>query len=102
MPQASVELGGDGIQQPVVAVHFWHQPPAPSGVAQMHAMWHCDEYRLSDAIGVVEVLARARNTARSDQTLVIHVEQRDAQRSGLVRHRGVEPNSATSSIRVCR
>lgn len=48
-------------------------------------MWHCDEYRLSDVADIGEVLDWARTTARSNQTFVIYVEQRDAQRSGLVR-----------------
>ena len=56
-------------------------------------MWHCDEYRLSDVADVEEVLDWARNKARWDQTFVIYVEQRDAQRSGLVRLLGVEPNT---------
>jgi hypothetical protein len=83
------------IDWPVYRVYYWYQPPAPPGVAQEHAMWHCDEYRLSDAIDVEEVLGWARNTARSDQTFVVYVEQRGAQRSGLVRLWGVDPNRAT-------
>lgn len=82
--------------RPVYRVYFWHQPSAPPGVAQKHAMWSCDEYRLSDATDVEEVLDWARSTARSDQTFVVYVEQRDAQRRGLVRLLGVDPNSATS------
>lgn len=78
---------------PVYRVQFWHQPPAPADVAQKHVMWHCDEYRLSDVIDVEEVLDWARNRARSDQTFVIYVEQRDSERSGLVRLLGVDPNS---------
>ena len=81
------------VDRPVYRVYFWHQPPAPAGVPQEHAMWHCDEYRLSDVADVEEVLDWARNKARWDQTFVIYVEQRDAQRSGLVRLLGVEPNS---------
>lgn len=79
---------------PVYRVYFWHQPPAPAGVTQEHAMWHCDEYRLTDAAGVEEVLDWARSNARSDQTFVIYIEQRDAQRSGLLRLFGADPNSA--------
>jgi hypothetical protein len=36
--------------------YFWHRPDAPPGVAQRQVMWHCDEYRLSDAVDVEEVL----------------------------------------------
>jgi hypothetical protein len=79
---------------PVYRVYFWHQPPAPPGVAQGHVMWHCDEYRLSEATDVEEVLGWARSSARRDQTWVVYVEHRDGQRSGLVRLFGTDPNSA--------
>ncbi|WP_322919197.1 hypothetical protein [Nocardioides renjunii] len=82
------------VDWPVYCVYFWHQPPAPAGVAQEHAMWQCDEYRVSDVADVEEVLDWARNKARSDQTFVIYVEQRDAHRRGLVRLFGVDPDSA--------
>ena len=36
------------VDWPVYRVYFWHQPPAPPGVAQEQVMWHCDEYRLSE------------------------------------------------------
>jgi hypothetical protein len=81
--------------RPVYRVYFWHQPPAPPGVAQEHVMWHCDEYRLSDVTDVEEVLAWARGTARPDQTYVVYVEQRDGDRSGLVRLLGTDPSTAT-------
>ncbi|MEO5664472.1 MAG: hypothetical protein ABIR39_14435 [Nocardioides sp.] len=83
------------IAWPVYRVYFWHQPPAPPGVAQEQVMWHCDEYRLSDAADVAEVLDWARNSARPDQTFTIYVEHRDAQRSGLARLLGVDPTSTT-------
>jgi hypothetical protein len=86
------------VDWPVYRVYFWHQPPAPAGVAQEHVMWHCDEYRLSDVANVEEVLDWARNKARSDQTFVIYVEQRDAERSGLVRVLGVDPSSAAWAL----
>lgn len=83
------------VDKPVYRVYFWHQPDAPPGVAQQHVMWHCDEHRLSDAVDVEEVLGWARTKARPEQTFVVYVEQRDAQRSGLVRLFGVDPNSST-------
>lgn len=80
--------------RPVYRVYFWHQPPAPSGADQARAMWHCDEYRLTEAADVEEVLGWARNTARSDQTFTLYVEHRDAHQSGLVRLVGADPSSA--------
>lgn len=51
------------LDRPVYRVYFWHQPEAPPGVAQQHVVWHCDEYRLRDAVYVEEVLDWARTTA---------------------------------------
>ncbi|WP_210650492.1 hypothetical protein [Nocardioides sp. SYSU D00065] len=82
------------VDRPVYRVYFWHQPEAPPGVEQQHVMWHCDEYRLRDAVDVEEVLDWARAEARQDQSFVVYVEQRDAERSGLVRLLGVDPTSA--------
>ena len=80
---------------PVYRVYFWHQPPASPGVTQEDAMWHCDEYRVSDAVDVEEVVAWARDKARPDQTFVLYLEQRDAERSELVRLLGADPSSDT-------
>jgi hypothetical protein len=58
-------------------------------------MWHCDEYRVSDAADVEEVLAWAGGEARPGRTFVLYLEQRDDQRCGLVRLLGTDPTSAT-------
>ena len=81
------------VDRPVYRVYFWHRPPAPAGIEQEDMGWHCDENRLSDVADVVEVLDWARKEARSDQTFVVYVEQRDARRSGLVRLFGTDPSS---------
>ena len=78
---------------PVYRVYFWHQPPTLAGVPQEHMGWHCDEYRLSDIADVEEVLEWTRRKVRADQSFVIYVEQRDGQRSGLVRLLGADPTS---------
>lgn len=52
------------MEGPVYRVYFWHRPVAPIGVAQEHMMSHSDEYRLSGAVDVGEVLDWARTTAR--------------------------------------
>lgn len=83
------------VDRPVYRVYFWHRPPAPPGVAPEHAGWHCDEHRLNDVADVIEVIDWARGRSRSDQTFVIYVEQRDGNRSGLVRLLGADPNRAT-------
>lgn len=55
------------VDRPVYRVYFWHQPPAPPGVAHEHVMWHCDEYRLSEATDFEDVLGWARSKARPDR-----------------------------------
>ena len=82
------------VDWPTYRVYFWHQPSAAPAFVPDHTTWHCEEYRLSDVDDVVDVLEWARNRARSDQTFTIYVEQRDAQRRGLVRLHGVNPNDA--------
>ena len=81
------------VDRPVYRVYFWHQPPAPAGVPEEHAGWHCDEYRLSDVTDVEQVLGWARTTARADQTFVLYLEQGDAERRGLVRLLGTDPTT---------
>lgn len=80
---------------PVYRVYFWNQPPAPPGIAQAQVMWNCDEYRLSEATDVQEVLEWAHSRARPDQTFVLYVEHHDGHSSGLVRLFGTDPNEAS-------
>jgi hypothetical protein len=79
------------VDQPVYRVYFWHQPPAPPGVAQEDVMYHCAEYRLTEVADLVEVLDWARRTARADQTFTLYVEHRAAGRLGLIQLLGVDP-----------
>ncbi len=79
------------VDSPIYRVYFWHQPPAPPGVAQEHVMFHCDEYRLSDVTDVSEVVRWAEGSARSDQTFTLYVEHRDAARLGLIQLMGTDP-----------
>lgn len=79
---------------PAYRVYFWHQPPAPDGIAQEHMMRHCDEYRLTEVRDVQQVLAWAHDRARPDQTFVVYVEHLDGHRIGLARLFGTDPNSS--------
>jgi len=54
-------------------------------------MYHCDEYRLSDAADVGEVLDWARTTARPEQTFTLYVEHQDADGPGLIKLIGIDP-----------
>jgi len=82
---------------PAYRVYFWHQPPAPPGVAQEQVMFHCTEYRLSDVVDVAEVLDWVRVTVRGDHTYTLYVEQRDADGLGLVRLMGEDPTAGAGA-----
>ncbi len=82
------------VDRPAYRVYFWHQPPAPAGVAPTELMWHCEEYRLSDVTDVEEILGWARARATPDQTVVVYAECGDLGRSGLVRLWGVDPSDS--------
>jgi hypothetical protein len=83
------------VEGPVYRVHFWHRPPAPAGVPQEQMMYHSDEYRLSEADDVGEVLDWARTTARPDQTFTLYVEHvernGESPHPGLIHLMGVDP-----------
>jgi hypothetical protein len=83
------------VEEPVYRVYFWHQPLAPNGVPREHAMFHSDEYRLSEAVDVGEVLDWARTTARPDQTFTLYVEHRHGDSPGLIHLLGVDPTVPT-------
>ena len=83
------------VEEPVYRVYFWHQPLAPAGVPQEHMMFHSDEYQLSGAVDVGEVLDWARSTARRDQTFTLYVEHRHGEGPGLIHLMGVDPTTST-------
>lgn len=82
------------VEGPVYRVYFWSQPGAPAGTSREHVMFHSDEYRLSEAADVGEVLDWARATARHDQTFTLYVEHRHDDRPGLIHLMGVDPTVA--------
>jgi hypothetical protein len=83
------------VEGPVYRVYFWRQQPAPMAVSQGHVMFHSDEYRLSEAADVGEVLDWARATARADQTFTLYVEHWHDDRPGLIHLMGVDPTVPT-------
>jgi hypothetical protein len=83
------------VETPVYRVYFWHQPLAPEGVPQEQVMFHSDEYRLSGAGDVGEVLDWARTTARPDQTFTLYVEYHIGDSPGLIHLMGVDPTVPT-------
>ena len=58
-------------------------------------MWQCDEYRMTAARDVGEVLDWARASAGIDQSFTLYVEHRDGDRPGLILLMGVDPTTST-------
>lgn len=80
------------VDQPVYRVYFWHQPPAPPGVAQEHMGYHCHEHRLTGADDVHEVLRWATDTAQPEQSFTLYVEHDSLERGrGLIHLAGIDP-----------
>jgi hypothetical protein len=79
------------VEGPVYRVYFWHRPPAPGGAPQEQMMFQSDEYRLSGAVDVGEVLDWARATASPDQTFTLYIEHGHGDSPGLIHLMGVDP-----------
>jgi hypothetical protein len=79
------------VDRPVYRVYFWHQPPAPPGVAQSKMGYHSDEYRLSGGEDVHEVLVWATASARPEQTFTLYVEHVQDGSPGLIQLAGKDP-----------
>lgn len=83
------------VEAQAYSVYFWHQRPAQMGTSQERVMFHSDEYRLSGAADIGEVLDWARATAGPDQTFTLYVEHRHDDRPGLIHLMGVDPTVPT-------
>lgn len=83
------------VERPVYRVYVWRQPRAPGGVSREHLMFQSDEYRLTGAMDVGEVLDWARMTAEADQTFTLYVERRHGDSPGLIQLTGVDPTVPT-------
>ena len=47
------------VDSPIYRVYYWHRPAAAPGFDQELMMWHCEEWRLTEAADVHEVLTWA-------------------------------------------
>jgi hypothetical protein len=79
------------VDRPTFRVYFWHQQAAPADIPQHVMAYVSDEYRLTEASDVFEVIAWARATARDEQTFTLYVEQDSDVGPGLIRLAGVDP-----------
>jgi hypothetical protein len=76
---------------PIYRVYFWHRPPAESGTDQERMMWHCQEWRLTEAADVHEVLAWANGPDGRGRMFELFVEASDSHGLGLLRLAGTSP-----------
>lgn len=77
--------------RPAYRVYFWHQPTAPADVDQAHIMWISDEYRITHAADVHEVVAWAEQRVRDDQHYTLYVEARASGTIGTLLLAGIDP-----------
>jgi hypothetical protein len=86
------------VDHPAYRVYFWHRPAAPPGIRPEQMGYHCDEWRLTEAADVREVLAWAESRRREEQTYVLYTETRDQQGLGLLRLAGVDPTEPDADL----
>lgn len=82
-------------EAPTYRVYMWHRPDPPHGVDASDMGYWCDEYRLTDASEVHEVVAWAEANTPAGDTFTLYVESnRNAgpdEGPGLLRLAGVDP-----------
>ncbi len=76
---------------PVYRVYFWERPSAEPGADQESVMWHSEEWRLTDAADVHEVLAWAKGPNGRGRTFELFVETSTSDGLALLRLAGTSP-----------
>ncbi len=84
------------VDEPAYRVYFWRQPVAPAGVRQEHMGYEFEEYRLSGADDVHEVLAWAAEHAQLARSFTLYVEHRREERIGLIKLAGLDPTQSVA------
>ncbi|MGH8919034.1 MAG: hypothetical protein ACRD0H_12050 [Actinomycetes bacterium] len=79
---------------PVYRVYFWDRPPAPPGVGAAEVGWVSDEWRVTEADDVHEVLAWAAGPTGSGRHFELFVEADNALGHGLLRLAGSDPTTS--------
>lgn len=81
---------------PVYRVYFWHQPPI-EGVDPDLVGWHCEEWRVTEAADVHEVLAWANGPAGDGRVYELFAEVTNGRGLGLLQLAGECPNPSVES-----
>jgi hypothetical protein len=80
---------------PVYRVYFWHRQAPFRDISAEDMGWECDEYRLTGASDVHEVIAWAGERLPDGDRYELYLEQSDAGRLGIVRLAGIDPTDNT-------
>ena len=83
------------VDNPVYRVYFWHRPAVAPGSDQELWMWHCEEWRLTGAADVHEVLAWANGPEARARVFELFVESSRGE-LGLLRLAGTSPDRRES------
>jgi hypothetical protein len=81
---------------PSYRVYFWHRPSAEPGCDRERLMWHCEEWRLTGAADVHEVLAGANGPEARGRVSELFVEVSRGNALGLLRLAGTSPTRPES------
>jgi hypothetical protein len=82
------------VDSPVYRVYFWTRPPAPPGIPPDRVMYQSNEFELTDAEDVSEVLSWAEANGEAGATFTVYAVVQAAGEKGLVRVAGRDPTSA--------
>jgi hypothetical protein len=76
------------VDLPIYRVYFWHRPAAEPGVGQELMGWSSDEWRLTNAADVHEVLVWANGPAGRGRVFELYVEASHSDGLALLRLAG--------------
>lgn len=76
------------VESPVYRVYFWHRPAGEPASGQEQMMWHCHEWRLTEAADVHEVLAWANGPEGRGRVFELFVEASHSDGLALLRLAG--------------
>jgi hypothetical protein len=85
------------IDSPAYRVYFWEEPQARPAVPESLVMWQSNEFELTGADDVTQVLAWAKATGNPGSTYAVYAVVEGTGDRGLVRLAGVDPTASDSA-----
>ena len=86
------------MDSPIYRVYYWHRPAAAPGFDQELMMWHCEEWRLTEAVDVHEVLAWANGPHARGRVFELFAEAPHSDGLALLRLAGSNPNASALGL----